>query len=106
MSGDGGVADAMIEILAVVPNGPGNADEFVGEGDGGLVVANPSFEFDGPGLYSAEGRLALIRKLFGAGEDGAGRKSGPITHNSVCGCPCRLRNEFAMGGGRPLGRRG
>ena len=53
------------EGTVVSPDGPGDAGQLVGESDGGLVVAEPSLESEGPGSESVVGGGFL-----GVAEDG------------------------------------
>jgi hypothetical protein len=43
------------EVLLVTPGGPDDAREFVGEGDGGLVVSPPFLKIERPGAQPIEG---------------------------------------------------
>jgi hypothetical protein len=55
-----------LEVGIVFPDGPGDAGEFIGEGDGGFVVTAEAFEAKGPGLEGVR-RLGTL----GMQEDGA-----------------------------------
>jgi hypothetical protein len=61
-------ARSVTEVRVGRPDGPREAGEFVGERDGGFVVAPAVFELQGPGLQAA-GRA---RRFLGVTEDGAG----------------------------------
>ena len=39
-----------VELAGVVPNGPGDAGHFIGERNGGLVVADALFQIKRPAL--------------------------------------------------------
>ena len=43
-----------LEGVAMLPDGPANASELVGEPDNGLVHAHPIFQFDRPALNAGE----------------------------------------------------
>ena len=54
-----------LEGLIARPDGPGDASEFVGESDGGLVVASAGLDREGPEL---EGVGMVV--TFGGEQDG------------------------------------
>lgn len=49
-----GGGEAAVEWSVVVPDGPSDASDLVGQGDGGLVVADPLFQVERPALQAGE----------------------------------------------------
>ena len=66
LSQDSLLLDAL-EVVAVRPDGPGDAGECVGEGDGSLVVAAGPFDLEGSGPQAIRGS-----GLRGVADEGAG----------------------------------
>jgi len=66
----------------VVPDGPSDTGQFVGQGDSGLVVADPAFERDGPLLQPGQG-LTGFGELYGPVEHGAGAVNQQHAHVAI-----------------------
>jgi hypothetical protein len=90
----------------VLPDGPGDSGELVGESDSGLVVAACGFASEGPGSESVWGSalggmkdgastMDEERSQVDVAASGDRAKAAPLTGGSLSGCEAEIAGEVS-----------